>query len=224
MGKVGTKIIETYQKDIQKEFRVNLMYNSRLKFHIEIPIEFEEVVLHISRADLMSMGIENILVSKAEKKYKHYVVAETESQCMEQTKKCLEYMIDKSIIQRDVIIVFYNPKDNVQYGNIVHNAEHPQIGLQFGLTYAVETSVGENNKVYSIYPKEGWRNGCILQNRKELNLWGKICTVIPDTLENRMTLEQLYNAFMQLNKKLTEFTKTPDALLDFIQSNVKLLN
>lgn len=221
MAKVSTQIIKTCQKDIQKEFKLNLMYNSDLKFHIEIPLEFYDVVHHLSNHTELS--IEKVRKAKGSDIFRYYVTAQTEPLCIYNTKKCLEYLVDKSVVQRNVIIVFYNPKDLCNYNDHMYNEEHPQIGMQFGLTYAVETSVGDK-KVYSIYPEGGYLNGCVRQNRKELNLYNKASTIIPDTPENRSTLENLYNAFILLNEKLKSFMQTPEKLLEFIQSNIKLLN
>ncbi len=64
----------------------------------------------------------------------------------------------------------------------------------------------------------------MLKNRKEINIWNSATTIIPDTPENRATLENLYNAFQGLNEKLKSFMQTPETLIEFIQSNVKLLN
>lgn len=221
MAKVSTHTIKTYQKDIQKEFKLNLMYNSEFKFHMEIPLEFYDVVHHLSNH--AELSIEKTRKAKGVNVFKYYVTAQTESLCLDNTKKCLEHLVDKSVVQRNVIIVFYNPKDLCNYNEHRYNEEHPQIGLQFGLTYAVETSVGDK-KVYSIYPEGGYRNGCVLQNRKELHLWNTASTIIPDTPENRATLENLYNAFIGLNEKLKSFMQSPEKLLEFIKSNVKLLN
>lgn len=224
MAKVGTHTIHVYQKDIQKDYKVSLMYNNDYRFHVEIPLEFFNVVHHLDESILTEYSIGKIYKKKYDySNYKPIIFAHTEELALEKTKKCFEYLTDKAVIQRNVIIVFYNPKDLCQYNEHFYNEEHPQIGMQFGLTYAVETSVGDK-KVYSIYPEGGYRNGCVMQNRKELRLWNKASTIIPDTPENRATLENLYNAFIQLNEKLKSFMSTPEKLLEFIQSNVKLLN
>jgi len=221
MAKVGTETISVYHKDIAKEFKVNLMYNSDLKFHIEIPLEFYDIVHHLD--NLVGLSIKKVKKSKDSDAFKYFVIAQTEVLCIGNMKKCLEYLIDKSIVQRNVIIVFYNPKDTCKYGNHIYNEEHPQIGLQFGLTYAVETCVGDK-KIYSIYPEGGYIEGCVRKDRKELCLWNTASIIIPDAPENRAILENLYNAFIQLNEKLKSFTQTPEKLLEFIQSGVKLLS
>ena len=222
MPKVSTQTIKAYQKDISKEFKLSLIYNSDLGFHIEIPSEFFEVVKHLS--NLSELSIVRIAKSRNRvSEFKYFVVAESESLCVINTKKCLEYLIDKAIVKRDVIIVFFNPKDTCTYNEHAHNKEHPQIGMQFGLTYAVETSIGEK-KVYSLYTERTWLNGNVQEFRKEIYLYGKASTIIPDTPESREMLESLYNAFVSLNEKLKLFTQTPESLLDFIQSKVRLLN
>jgi hypothetical protein len=222
MPKISTNQIQLYHKDIKKNYDIVINYNQKVHFYTIIPDEFKEVVHHLDDELKDGYFITKLLKRKYDESTYSYVInASSESDCLERTKVCLRALTDKIIEKRNVIIVFYEPNDNMRYNNHLHNDEHPQIGLKFGLTYAVETSVGDK-KVYSLYSKyEAF--GKMNTDRKELNLWNKASTIIPDTPENRVMLEQLYSNLDKLNKKLTEFTSTPDKMLEFISSNIKML-
>lgn len=226
MPKISTNEINIYHDDIKKALTIVVMYNQKFHFYAEIPNEFYSVVHHLPEDKLTELSIRIMHESKrwhsVNDPHKKIIVGDSESECLVKMKKCLEFLVDKSVQKRDVIILFYNPKDITNYNEHLMNNEHPMIGLQYGLTYAVETSVGDK-KVYSIYTEYeafGRKN----TNRRELSLWNKSSVIIPDTPHNRETLEQLYHALIALNEKLKSFTSTPEKLLEFIQSNIKLLN
>lgn len=225
MPKISSNSISVYNKDIKKRFEVTVMYNQKYLFYAAIPVEFKDIINHLSETERIDFNIVIDYKSKYERSanspYEAYVKADSEAQCLDRIKKVLEELIIISITKRDVIILFYNPKDVVNYNEHKMNNEHPMIGLQLGLTYAVETSVGEQ-KVYSVY-EEYKTASYSTKERRQLNLYNKASTIIPDTPENRLKLEQLYEALRILNIKLSEFTSSSDKLLEFISGNVKLL-
>lgn len=224
MPKISNNSLRVYHKDISKNYDIVVMYNQKQHFYTNIPVEFKEVVHHLSTSERDTLFItENRVGGINSKEYVQVIEAESEVACLRRMEEALKVIVNKSIEQRNVIIVFYNPKDNTQYNEHIHNNEHPQIGLQFGLTYAVETSVGDK-KVYSIYSQRELLSGETHTDRKELSLWNKASTIIPDTEENRKTLEQLYTGLVTLNEKLKDFTSTPEKMLEFIATNVKMLN
>lgn len=227
MPKISNNHMSIYHKDIKKNYTIVVMYNQEYTFYAVIPPEFKEIVHHLSDTERKDLFIHKKYASKrgshiVDAAYDAIISATTEGDCLSRMRKCIESLMDKAIQQCKVIILFYNPKDTMNYNEHKYNDQHPQIGLQMGLTYAVETSVGDK-KVYSLY-REYEAFGEKHVDRKELNLWNKAATIIPDTPENREALEYLYNALKLLNEKLTSFTATPEKLLEFIQSNVKLLN
>lgn len=224
MPKISNNSLPIHHKDIKRTFDIVIMYNQEYGFYAEIPSEFHEIVNHLSHEDCQLLFISKKYAKKhsMDNKYTSIITSPMEGQCLGRMKDCILKLMDKAITQRDVIIVFFNPKDLTTYNNHVHNLEHPQIGMQFGLTYAVETSVGEE-KVYSIYPEGGYVESCIRKERKEISLYDKASTIIPDTPQNRETLEKLYTAFVVLNERLKEFTSSPEKLLKMISSNTKLL-
>ncbi len=225
MTKISTNNISIYHKDIKKDFKVIVCYSTSHKFYIEIPKDLYDVANHEDETTRHKYNIKKIFKTKkyTETNYKLVVCGITEDEVIINAELCIKFLLGKSIVQRDVIIVFYNPKDLCDYNGHHYNQEHPQIGMQFGLTYAVETTSGDK-KVYSIYPKGGHMQGCINTNRKEINMHNRSGTIIPDTPENREKLESIYNTFIKLNETLTNILKTPENLLGFIQNNTKLLN
>lgn len=230
MPKISNNQITAYHKDIKKFFDIVVMYNQEHTFYAVIPNQFKSVVHHFDNDKMTELGIDIKYKSKSrrwrsdtnQEDYEYIVSDNSEGSCLSKMKKTLEYLVDKSIEQRKVIILFYNAKDECRYNNHLFNNEHPQIGIQFGLTYAIETKVGEN-KVYSQYRTIDWF-GEPREERTELNLWDSAATIIDDTPENRFTLEALYDAFVKLRDKLTSFTATPEKLLEFIASKQKLLS
>ncbi len=229
MAKVSTEIVKIYHKDIVKEFKVSVMYDDNYNFHIAIPEEFREIVHILDGSQMIDFNVrkkyknkKDIILTTANS-YEPVVSSMHKESCLDDFKKVLMFLVNKSINQRDVIIVFFNPKDLCQYNDHFYNEEHPQIGMQFGLTYAVETSVGDD-KVYSIYPEGGHYEACTIRNRKEIRLWDKAATIIADTPENREALEGIYKGLILLNEKIKGFTQSPEMLLAFIESNTKLLS
>ena len=225
MPKISTNNVQIHNKHITKDYTVDIMYNQKHHFYANIHSEYRDIVHHLGDDKLKELSIVKDYAKKypsAEDKYQPIIVGATENEVLSKMRTALTYFTDKSIVQRNVIIVFYNSKDIQHYNRHTYNKEHPQIGLQYALTYAVETSVGDK-KIYATYtPYESFGETRI--NIHELNLYHAASTIIDDTPENRATLEHLYTALFNLNKKLGEFTSTPEKLLELISSNQKLLN
>jgi len=222
MPKIRTETIHVQHKDIRRTFQLNLMYNGTDKFNIVIPEEYHEIINHLEDKELEANSVSCKAKSKTSREPIYFTHAETEEECLQRTKKFLHILTDKEIVQRNVILVFYNQNNVGHYGTLRHNKEHPQIGMKYGLTYAVETSVADK-KVYSLYIEKQRMDGTTWQDRLEISLWNELVTVIPDTPENRKVLEDIYNAFINLNEKMKTFTKNSDSMLEFIQSKVKML-
>lgn len=229
MPKISNKEFRIRHKNLEKDFKVTVMYNQDHAFYIELPGEFKEVIHTLSESQLSTLGITKRYPTKGMKfetsPYTPIVSKSSELEVIQATKMALEFLLDKTIILKKVIIVFYNSDMTMRYNEHRYNTGHPQIGLQFGLTYAIESTAGDK-KVYSTYTErngypEGHPDRYI---RSELGLWGAAATIIDDTEENRKVLESLYSAMASLRTKLKEFTASPDAMLDFIESKVNILS
>lgn len=226
MPKISNNSISIYHKEIRKDFSVVVMYNKDHFFYAKIPSEFDDIVNHLSDDQLKELFIVRNYKSRSDRfsqqNYTSVISADTEDECLARIKKCISALIDKAIKQRDVIIVFYNGEDRMNYNSHRYNDEHQQIGLKFGLTYAIESTVGDK-KVYSTYTTYD-SFGEDKTVRHEMSLWNEAATIIPDTKENRAMLENLYTNLDKLNNQLKKFTGSEEVMLEFISSNIKLLN
>lgn len=220
MPKISNNTVNVYNHHIQKSFDVAINYNQQHAFYAQIETAFVEIADHMGDDELKDYKLERSYKTKYRQgSYKWITAGSNKGEVLSQMKKFLEFATAKTLSHRNVIIVFFTGRDNMRYNNHRYNIEHPQIGLKFGLTYAVETSVTDK-KVYSTYNGNDHRGNPI---RQELNLYGEASCIIPDTPENRETLESLYHNLNSLNERLKEFTATPEALLGLISSNQKLL-
>lgn len=200
-----------------------IMYNQHHRFYTVIPDKYKDTCNCLTQDQLSEFSLEQEYKSKTRGligngEYKWIITDNNEHDCLLKAKKCLKHLICNEAQNEDVIILFYNGNAITTYNNHRYNTEHPQIGIQFGLTYAIKTHLGGDKAIYY------QRTGIDGKNRVELNLWNKSATIIPDTPENRAVLENLYEKMKNLNEQLKGFTKTPEDLLNLINSNIKLLH
>jgi hypothetical protein len=229
MPKISKNNITIYNEHLKKDFEVVVMYNQKHLFYAEIPEEFKDIVHHFDKSEMEKFhitkdfggGIQKRISSGINAKYKAIVIAGTEGECLKNIKQVLSYCVGKSVQMRPVIILFYQSDKHTMYNEHHLNNEHPIVHMEMGLTYCTETSVGDK-KVYSIYTERDVF-GKKEMSRRELSLWGRAATIIPDTPENRETLETLYFALQGLRDKIKSFTSTPEKLIEFIESKQNLL-
>lgn len=225
MPKIRKQTISVRHGEVSKNFDLTTMYDQEDAFYIELPIEFKSLIHHTENSELDGLQISKKYRSKYGRydadmdSYKAIVSANNEQECLSKAKAAIKHFMDKIIAKRNVIIVFYYPKASSSYNRHYYNPQYDQIGIQFGLTYAVESSVGDK-KVYSMY-RTSENNP---EHMRELSLWGDNSTIIDDTEENRRFLEQLYDALKALNEKISSFTKNEESLINMISSGVKLLS
>lgn len=224
MPKISKHSIKVFHKDIDKYFDVVVNYNQKLHFYITIPMEFTEALLTVAEKEMQELSIKKTYSKGyANKDYSFIITSESEENCLKQAKTCFKVLMDKTLVQRAVIVVLYYPNDIIGLADHRYTKGFEQIGIRFGLTYATETTSGDK-KIYSTYEEHDMFGEKRIE-RKELNLWGKnSTTIIPDTPKNRQMLEKLYDNLMQLRNKLKEFTSSPETMLDFIDRGVKMLN
>lgn len=211
MPKISKNKIRIIVDHIDEYVEAVIMYNLTHHFYFVISEVFEDIVNLLSDKEREKLGIfKKYKRAAIASEYVFIIVDDTEKGCLEKVKVCLKKLMTLSVKKKKVIIVFYNSEHTCRYSNHKYNSEHPQIGLQFGLTYADELSYGDSKSYYL--------------NGEKLNLWDESAIIIPDSEENRRVLEQLYFNLNELNKKLKEFTSTPDSMLKAISSNIKMLN
>ncbi len=224
MAKIGKRSVTIYHKEMKRTFEYEMLYNSDHLFHAVIPSEFNDAFDHLNETELKELSVKKWHKSKynRESNYTRIVHAVNEGTCEAAMKKFIEAVMDSELKRRNVIVLFYNGKDECNYGDHQYNGEHPQIGFQIGLTYCVETTLGEK-KVYNLFREETDLDGEKRTIRKEIRIINYHTTIIDDTPKNREFLENIYAKLGWLNKQLKEFTKTEESLLGLIESNQKLL-
>lgn len=221
MPKIGKRSVTIYHKDMRRVFEFDMMYNGEHLFYGKIPNEFNDAFDHLSSEKLRELSAEKAYKRKFQKgEFSRIVHSNHEGTCESKMKELISLLMDSQIKKREVIVLFYDATDNCRYGDFEQNPEHPQIGLRMGLTYCVETTLGDKC-VYNIYTeREAFGEKRV--DRKEIRLT-RGCVVIDDNPKNREFLENIYIKMSQLNNNLALFTKDKDSLLDLIESNQKLL-
>lgn len=219
MPKISNNRVKLFHKDIEEYVDIVINYNGDDKFYANFPNDFSDIIHHMDESEMAVIGAK-YSYSKANRG-KWIISEEKEGDCLHKMKKALTSLLDKRIEKRDVIILFYKHDKTCRYNTHEYNQIHPQIGIQIGLTYAVETSIGDK-KVYSVYREYEIFNEKRTE-RKEITLWNEAATIIPDTPQNREYLEYLYSGFKELNEKMTKFTESSDSLMALIASNQKML-
>lgn len=223
MAKIGKRSVTIYHKEMKRTFEYEMLYNSDNLFHAMIPSEFNDTFDHLNETQLKELSAAKSYKRKFNAgPYTRIVHAVNEGSCEEAMKKFIEAVMDSEIKRRNVIVLFYNGKDQCNYGDHQYNGEHPQIGFQIGLTYCVETTLGDK-KIYNLFREEKDFDGEKRTIRKEIRIIDYHTTIIDDTPKNREFLENIYSKLGWLNNQLKEFTKTEESLLGLIESNQKLL-
>lgn len=232
MPKISSNNLSVYnhEKKVKKTFKIEIMYNQDYSFYAKVPAEYHEVFEHMTQAKQKEFNggywSKTKYVFRAADKTP-IVSAETEGVCLSMMKKLLEYMLTETVVERRVIILFYSgDKGRTQYNNYKANVQHEKIGLEMGLTYAVETSLGDVKTYQLVWEcaKPFGERGEKEERREDINLLYGACTVIPDTKENRAALEKLYDMLKVLNENLKMYTKTEEKLLELISGGgLKLL-
>lgn len=218
MPKISNNKIGIQTKDIKKTYDVQIMYNQDNLFYAKIDPEFDALFDHAADETLKKFNAKGYNKGR---EFARIVTGDTEPTALSNVKKFYEHFLQETIQKRDVIIVFFKGDDKTYYHGHYYNSNHPQIGMKFGLTYAVETTSGDK-KVYNQYITHS-QFGSPETTRKEINLWNELVVIIDDTPENRTFLETLYNAFNDLNQKMKDFTGSSEKLLALIASKQPLL-
>lgn len=208
-----THISLRYEGDM-KHFVVTVMYNQTLHFYIALPDQFSERAAHLTEAERKQLflceryGGRPTVTNLTKTDY--VIIGDTEANVIALTRTALSYLLDKAVTKRNVILVMFIGNQTTQYGDHQSNNEHPPLGLQLSITYCVETSLG-TEKIYKMVGRphafRPWRT----------------TTAIEDTPENRLAVEQLYQALQNLIEKLKNVVGTTETLQNFISSNIKLL-
>lgn len=225
MPKISNNQVTIYKETIKLHYTVVIMYNQNNMFYAVVPEEFNEHVKHLTDDERKTLYVSyertnSRLQTKESSRF--IICAETEQLCLERWKTAIKILAEKKIEKRNVIIIHFIPNNTTSYGSMSYNREHTQIGLQFGLAYALETKSGDTKNYKRIHTHKD-NNGNEHTSYQDMSIYRGSCTVIDDTEENRLFLNNLYNALKNLHDKLKDYTSTSESILQLIQSGTKLI-
>jgi len=214
MPKISKYHMYYRHKGVQKNTEVQVMYNQKFIFYVKVPDEMAKACRVIGRDKRDNLCIEEFNRKTSDSPETDYVICGgTESKCEENTRDAYAALSELSAVEKNVIIVLFE-NQTTTFNRHSYNNEHPQLAIKFGLTYAVETEIS-GSKEYTVEDS--------FKNRKILSLWNSGSTIIPDTEDNRESLELIYEALKTIHDRLEKFTESSEAMVKMIQNNVKLL-
>lgn len=227
MAKIRNVYIRVDNEDIKKSFNVNITYSAKEKrFEIILPDELKQVVIGFThqenhdkglryKPDYRGNGMDRLCGD-------YYVIGDTEVLVESKAIEVFTFLNNQQVKRRDVIVIDFQDYDNRHYRDN-YNQEHPKIGMQFGLLYCTETKSGESGKPNYTITKTyngGLNNEFSKVRSKD---FASSAVVIDDTEANRLFLENTYSLLSRLINQLSEHCKTPEAILQLISSNQKLI-
>lgn len=209
--------------DITKYFELDVQYSTPY-FYIDIPKEFMEAFKLFSKEQFANCNGQ--LYHKkghyGESNYSGKVSASTEKDVKENCDKAF-LLLQQNLVKKTavIIITFEDKLFTGHYPSSTYNDEHQLIGMNLGLKYCTKVELGDK-VVYNSYKTEIWadKNEIV---RTEIST-AKEDVIILDTLENRLFLENVYSKFHSLILNISDHLNTPEAVLQLIASNQKLLS
>jgi len=212
---------------ITQKFEFTVMYSQTEAFYVVLPEQFLTTLQTVSHDTCKHFSIS---LARRGNSISYIVSDQSEQGVIEKFCKAVKKLIDTNVIQRDVIIVFFKIDGGSRYNGHVFNLEHDKKSAQFGLTYAIETTSGDGEKLYRFrevgktwnMDKREYENH-ETGRQEDFSIWKHDSTIIDDTPENRQKLDSLYLGLQNLYAAIGEITKSPEMLEAFVQSDVKLL-
>jgi len=222
MPKISKYSFRSSSTDIAKYFELDIQYATPY-FYIDIPKEFMEAFKLFSEEQLNSCN--GVLYLKkghyGESMRSGKVSASSEKEVKENLDKAFKLLQDNSVKKTDVIVItFEDELHSGHYPSSTYNDQHQIIGMKLGLKYCTKVELGDK-LVYNSYKQQNWKGEDEIV-RTEISVDDKD-VIILDTPENRDFLENVYNKFHTLIVKIGDHLNSPDAVLNLIQSNQKLL-
>lgn len=224
MPKIANHVIKIHGEKITESYKVEINYNSSEGFYIRVPEILLPAYSHLTDQDKITHNASFFYKRKMD----HYngkgtpiVSGDSEANVCENARKLFLKLAQSAITERPVILIFYEDKET---GRNHHTTQgFDPTGLEFGLTFCIETSVAGGDPVYYEYT-ERERFGEPVIDRRAIHVWNSNCTIIDDTPGNKEFVINLYKALKELRTKMKNFTSTSEKFLQLIASNQKLLN
>lgn len=225
MPKVSKYGFRLTTSDIAKYYEVDIMYSTDTLFYIDVPKDFLETFKLLSEDQLKECNAKTYL------KKGHYgnqnrsgkISGITESECKINCDKLFKLLQENSVIKSPVIIITLETNGALDYrhSNSHYNTQHQKQKLVYALKYCTKVQLGDKI-TYNEYYTETW-SGKNEITRREISVDSKNI-VIPDTVENRLFLENTYELLFNLIDKMKNHFNNEDSVLELISSNQKLLS
>lgn len=220
MPKIGSFRTTITANNITHDFIYDIMYNQKDKFNISIPQELNESFDLLSYEEYQQFGI---VVNK--KNIIRAVYAVTQEGVEDRFSALVKKLLESSCSSRDVIVVYMQNKD---FGDNDCTSEFKSglAGFRMRFTYCTEKVFPGSEPKYYIFRKgSAIMGGYTTKEVVSVHCSGKdTVTVIDDTPENRLFLENIHAAINTLHEKIKSITRTPEELVGFIESKQLLLS
>lgn len=229
MPKIRTVKVTARWETETRDFEINVMYNSKCGFYIEVPEPLIPVSEFLTDEEIKKYSVSYVRGQTVSINCKNSgfpcVLCDLENDALDKAKWLFTHLAKNSIKLRDVIIVHFDDKgEDSRFSNNETNTDHPKQGFTYGLCYCTEERVGETGGCkYYKYIHESAKPSVKEHNyKRELRLYNNFI-IIDDTPENRELLEHTYRLYSELKEKLKSFLTDKDLLLTLIASNQKLI-
>lgn len=225
MPVVNKGFIEFSAQGVRQHLSYEIEYLSGVGFFILIPEKYIQNLDYLTEAQKAEYHVEHVRVKI--KKYAHSplaVITENEQRLRYIFLQLITLLSNISIKSRPVILVWFKALEIDRFDTPTrYEYQWQPRGCTLGLKYCLEQEL-DGKKVMVTESKRstgeviGYSSISMPGNPSE---WP---VVLDDTPENRAFLEDLHRKLVALSTKLSELTGTQEQLLEFIQSNVKLLS
>lgn len=228
MPKVSKYGVRVSTPDMDKYLEFDVIYNSNDLFFIKVPSSYMEVFKLLSEEELKSCN------SRLYLKKGHYgeenrsgkVCGKTEDEVKLNCSALFKLLNDKSVIKTDVIIVNFKKDSSdrhYSHKSSYFNDEHQKIGMSIGLKYCTKVQLGDKVTYNTYQPGYVFREGDAPYITRTEVFIDSEDVIIPDTAQNRIFLESMYIKFKSLVETIESHLSTPEAIVNLIESNQKLL-
>jgi hypothetical protein len=234
MAKISKKTERLRDGEIDQHIEFTVFYNSDIGFYAEVPGDYGENFDQLDDEQLKKLAGQKKYGRKyasADEPHKRIVVATTEDELVEAMKTMVLHLIKMTLAKVPVILIEF--EDKSEHADSMYQVvkrqrrgmgddyrdpnELPTVGLEFSATYCFQVSASGGKDRFYKYDEH--------KRRTEVHLgWREKKTMIPDTPENRLFIEELHKALYTLVTKMREFTATPEDMLKLIDSRQKLLS
>lgn len=218
MPKIGTFTAEISTSQSNQSVEYTVMYTSKDGFYIALPSSQGEAFT------LLADDTKSKFKARYLSRINNYAVfGQTEGEVKDYFIGLEKELISSVEQSRQVIIVCFR-SENSNGENTPDKLK--ERGFVLNITYCTEKKFPGADPQYYIYTThKGWRGAkdSISKESVSISRYRDKNTIIDDTPENRAALLRIYNALGDLHNQLDRITSQPEKLLEFINTNQRLL-